>query len=41
MKQYGYRPDEVQSPWLARPKGWVYEAVNAQRTAQKKRELKG
>ena len=30
VKQYGYKSEEVQSPYL-RPAGWVYEVVNAQK----------
>ena len=40
-EQYGYRPEEVQSWYLARPPGWVYDAVHQQRrkeSAQRKKE---
>ena len=40
MKQYGYRPNEVQSPYL-HPAGWVYEVVHSQRqkeNTQRKKE---
>ena len=39
-EQYGYRPEEVQSPYLIRPAGWVYEVVNAQRQKENRQRKK-
>ena len=37
-EQYGYRPEEVQSSWLAKPAGWVFQAVKSQNNSQKKKK---